>query len=664
MEQNQALFGNIPGYQMPDMQAMQEQLMAQMKAAVPGWDEIQQRQAEQLAAAGIDAGTLTQAFSQNMAYAREMAAALNEEDGTDANPWFEIPDDEWEINRKATSELDDGQLRLLALGAPMLVYNGERVNTIDCESDIETVQNTLESWWGVVDHDSTFGIVKWLLEEGHHADADRLLQYYEEHPAFILPLSRKNEMVNNFLKPGLQDLCVSRTSFTWGIPVGFDPKHVVYVWLDALTNYITGLGYDADGDPDALFAKYWPADVHVIGKDIIRFHTIYWPIFLMALGLPLPKQVFGHPWLLMDGNKMSKSRGNVIYADELVQVFGVDAVRYFVLSEMPFDNDGNITWERINDRVNADLANTYGNLVSRTAAMARRYFGGELRDAGAAEPMDAELKAAAVSLCGKVTARMDEFKVSDALGEIFSFLRRCNKYIDETAPWLLAKDPEKKDRLATVLYNLAESVVIASSLLRPFIPDAAEKALRTFSCPPRAYADLGTFGLLPPGAKAEDLGHLFRRQSYREVEAQYAAMHPEHAAEPKPAPAAEPKPAKAEGKGHAAPAYPAAISIDDFAKVRMQVGEVVASERVKKSEKLLKNTVKIGSETRTVVSGIAKFYSPEEMVGKKVVVVTNLKPAKLCGILSEGMILCAEDAAGDLSLLSPEKAMESGSGIY
>ena len=500
--------------------------------------------------------------------------------------------------------------------------------------------------------------------------ADRLLQYYEEHPAFILPLSRKNEMVNNFLKPGLQDLCVSRTSFTWGIPVGFDPKHVVYVWLDALTNYITGLGYDADGDPDALFAKYWPADVHVIGKDIIRFHTIYWPIFLMALGLPLPKQVFGHPWLLMDGNKMSKSRGNVIYADELVQVFGVDAVRYFVLSEMPFDNDGNITWERINDRVNADLANTYGNLVSRTSAMARQYFGGELRDAGAAEPMDAELKAAAVSLCGKVTARMDEFKVSDALGEIFSFLRRCNKYIDETAPWLLAKDPEKKDRLATVLYNLAESVVIASSLLRPFIPDAAEKALRTFSCPPRAYADLGTFGLLPPGAKAEDLGHLFRRQSYREVEAQYAAMHPEHAAQPKPAPAdgpapaVEPKPAKAEGKGHAAPAYPAAISIEDFAKVRMQVGEVVASERVKKSEKLLKNTVKIGSETRTVVSGIAKFYSPEEMVGKKVVVVTNLKPAKLCGILSEGMILCAEDAAGDLSLLSPEKAMESGSGIY
>ncbi len=489
--------------------------------------------------------------------------------------------------------------------------------------------------------------------------ADRLLQYYDEHPDFILPVSRKNEMVNNFLKPGLQDLCVSRTSFTWGIPVSFDPRHVVYVWLDALSNYITGLGYDADGNSDPLFAKYWPADVHVIGKDIIRFHTIYWPIFLMALGLPLPKQVFGHPWLLMDGNKMSKSRGNVIYADELVQVFGVDAVRYFVLSEMPFDNDGNITWELINDCVNADLANTYGNLVSRTAAMARQYFGGELFDRGAAEPVDAELKGMAAALYGKVADKMDAFKISDALGEIFSFLRRCNKYIDETAPWQLAKDPEKRDRLATVLYNLAEGVVIASSLLQPFMPDAAAKALRTFSSPQRAYADLGKFGLLASGTKVEDCGHLFRRQNYKDVEAQYAAMHPDHAEE-KPAKAD----AKAEKKGHPAPAYPEAISIDDFAKVRMQVGEVVASERVKKSEKLLKNTVKIGQETRTVVSGIAKFYTPEEMVGKKVIVVTNLKPAKLCGIVSEGMILCAEDAAGNLSLLSPEKEMESGSGIY
>ena len=492
--------------------------------------------------------------------------------------------------------------------------------------------------------------------------ADRLMQYYDEHPDFILPLSRKNEMVNNFLKPGLQDLCVSRTSFTWGIPVDFDPRHVVYVWLDALTNYITGLGYKAEGEQGALFTKYWPADVHVIGKDIIRFHTIYWPIFLMALGLPLPKQVFGHPWLLMDGNKMSKSRGNVIYADELVQVFGVDAVRYFVLNDMPYDNDGNITWELINDRVNADLANTYGNLVSRTAAMTRQYFGGELRDAGAAEPVDAELKTMATALYEKVRAKMDAFKISDALGEIFTFLRRCNKYIDETAPWLLAKDESKKGRLATVLYNLAESIVIASSLLQPFMPAAAQKALETFASPLRSYDSLDKFGLLAQGTRVEDKGHLFRRQSYKEVEAQYAAMHPEHAEAPAKEQKAE-KPAK-EQKAHAAPAYPAEIGIDDFAKVRLQVGEIVASERVKKSEKLLKNTVRVGEQTRTVVSGIAKFYSPEEMVGKKVVLVTNLKPAKLCGILSEGMILCAEDAEGKLSLLSPEKDMASGSGIF
>ena len=501
--------------------------------------------------------------------------------------------------------------------------------------------------------------------------ADRLLQYYDEHPDFIVPVSRKNEMVNNFLKPGLQDLCVSRTSFTWGIPVDFDPRHVVYVWLDALTNYITGLGYDADGNSGPLFAKYWPADVHVIGKDIIRFHTIYWPIFLMALGVPLPKQVFGHPWLLMDGNKMSKSRGNVIYADELVQVFGVDAVRYFVLNDMPFDNDGNITWELINDRVNADLANTYGNLVSRTAAMTRQYFGGQLRDAGAAEPVDGELKEMAAALYEKVAAKMDAFKISDALGEIFAFLRRCNKYIDETAPWVLAKDPAKRDRLATVLYNLAESIVIASSLLQPFMPDAAQKALDTFASPLRSYDRLGTFGLLAQGTQVEDKGHLFRRQNYRDVEAQYAAMHPDHA-EPAASVGEAVKAAEKKGgekkaeaqKAHAAPAYPAAIGIDDFAKVRMQVGEVIASERVKKSEKLLKNTVRVGEETRTVVSGIAKFYTPEEMVGKKVVLVTNLKPAKLCGIVSEGMILCAEDAEGRLSLLSPEKDMASGSGIF
>ena len=487
--------------------------------------------------------------------------------------------------------------------------------------------------------------------------ADRLLQYYDEHPAFITPLSRKNEMVNNFLKPGLQDLCVSRTSFKWGIPVDFDPKHVVYVWLDALTNYITGLGYDADGNSGELFKKYWPADVHVIGKDIIRFHTIYWPIFLMALGLPLPKQVFGHPWLLMGGDKMSKSRGNVIYADELVNIFGVDAVRYFVLNDMPFDGDGNITWELINDRINSDLANTYGNLVSRTAAMALRYFGGELRDAGAAEPVDGELKEMAEALCGKVTAKMDEFKISDALGEIFSFLRRCNKYIDETAPWALAKDEAKKDRLSTVLYNLSESILIATSLLQPFLPATAEKVFAQFGAKQREYAKLGKFGLLKNGTKVSPAEtHLFERRNYKDVEAAYEALHAEAAKAQK----TESAPKKA---SHA-PAYPAEISIDDFGKVRMQVGVVIASEKVEKSDKLLKNTVRLGGETRTVVSGIAKFYTPEQMVGKRVIVVTNLKPAKLRGILSEGMILCAEDADGNLCLVSPESDIADGSGIY
>ena len=490
--------------------------------------------------------------------------------------------------------------------------------------------------------------------------ADRLMQYYDEHPEFIAPLSRKNEMVNNFLKPGLQDLCVSRTSFTWGIPVDFDPKHVVYVWLDALTNYITGLGYDADGNSDELFEKYWPADVHVIGKDIIRFHTIYWPIFLMALGLPLPKRVFGHPWLLMGGDKMSKSRGNVIYADELVSIFGVDAVRYFVLNDMPFEGDGNITWELLCDRVNADLANTYGNLVSRTAAMARKYFGGVLRDEGAAEPVDGELKAMAEALRDKVAAKMDEFRISDALGEIFTFLRRCNKYIDETAPWILAKDESRRGRLSTVLYNLAESIVIATSLLAPFLPETAEKALAQFGVSARGYGELNKFGLLADGTKVSAAeAHLFERRAYKDVEAAYEAMH---------AAAAPAKEAKAEAKPAAAkkhePEYPAEISIDDFAKVKMQIAEVIACEKVEKSDKLLKSTVKVGDETRTVVSGIAKFYTPEEVVGKKVVMITNLKPAKLRGILSEGMLLCAEDEAGNLSLLTPEKAMPSGSGIF
>ena len=493
--------------------------------------------------------------------------------------------------------------------------------------------------------------------------ADRLLQYYEEHPEFISPVSRKNEMVNNFLKPGLQDLCVSRTSFRWGIPVNSDPKHVVYVWLDALTNYITGLGYDAQGESGELFAKFWPADVHVIGKDIIRFHTIYWPIFLMALDLPLPKHVFGHPWLLMDGSKMSKSKGNVIYADELVKVFGVDAVRYFVLNDMPFDNDGNVTWELLNDRVNSDLANTFGNLVSRTAAMSQKYFDGEIRDAGAAEPLDDELKNTAKTLYGKVAAKMDEFKISDALGEIFSFLRRCNKYIDETAPWVLARDENKKDRLSTVLYNLSESIVIAASLLQPFMPETADKVLEQFNTPLRKYEELNRFGLLKNGTKvAPTQTHLFIRRNYKDVEAEYEAMHAQTEKQEN-ADAkrnAEPKAKKAAEE----PQYPAEITIDDFAKVRMQVAEVVACEKVEKSDKLLKSTVKIGEETRTVVSGIAKFYTPETMIGKKVVMITNLKPAKLRGIVSEGMILCAEDENGNLSLLTPEKAMPSGSGIF
>lgn len=492
--------------------------------------------------------------------------------------------------------------------------------------------------------------------------ADRLMQYYEEHPEFITPVSRKNEMVNNFLKPGLQDLCVSRTSFKWGIPVDFDPKHVVYVWLDALTNYITGLGFDTDGNSDPLFKKYWPADVHVIGKDIIRFHTIYWPIFLMALGLPLPKQVFGHPWLLMDGSKMSKSKGNVIYADELVNVFGVDAVRYFVLNDMPFDNDGNITWELITERINSDLANTYGNLVSRTAAMSLKYFGGEICDKKADEPVDAELRKTAQELYKKVCADMDAFRISDALGEIFAFLRRCNKYIDETAPWVLARDESKKDRLATVLYNLSESIVIATSLLQPFMPETAEKVFSQFNVPARAYKDLDKFGLLKNGTKVSAAEtHLFDRMNYKDVEAKYEQMH---AHTGKSEQEKKQNPANAPAKTNHEPEYPAEISIDDFAKVKMQIAKVLACEKVEKSDKLLKSTVQIGNETRTVVSGIAKFYTPEEMVGKKVVMITNLKPAKLRGILSEGMILCAEDADGNLKLIAPEGDIADGSGIF
>ena len=485
--------------------------------------------------------------------------------------------------------------------------------------------------------------------------ADRLLAYYEEHPEFIAPLSRKNEMVNNFLKPGLQDLCVSRTSFRWGIPVDFDARHVIYVWLDALTNYITGLGYDADGNSDALFNKYWPADVHIIGKDIIRFHTIYWPIFLMALGLPLPKKIFGHPWLLMGGDKMSKSRGNVIYADELVKIFGVDAVRYFVLNDMPYEGDGNITWELITDRVNADLANTYGNLVSRTAAMALRYFGGELADRGCGEPIDAELKGMAEALCGKVTAKMDEFRVSDALGEIFSFLRRCNKYIDETAPWILAKEEAKKDRLSTVLYNLAESIVIATSLLQPFLPDTAEKVFAQFNTPRREYAALGSFGLLKNGTKVSPSEtHLFERKNYKDVEAAYEAMHAGNKAEKAQKPADVP--AK---KGHE-PEYPAEITIEDFAKVKMQIAEVIACEKVEKSDKLLCFTLNDGTgKDRQILSGIAKYYKPEELVGKTVVACTNLAPRKMMGRESNGMLISAEQGES-LHLLMLDDAIPAG----
>ena len=486
--------------------------------------------------------------------------------------------------------------------------------------------------------------------------AGRLLEYYDSHPDFIAPASRKNEMVNNFLKPGLQDLCVSRTSFSWGIPVPFDPKHVVYVWLDALTNYITGIGYDADGNHTEMFEKYWPASVHIIGKDIVRFHTIYWPIFLMALDIPIPERVFGHPWLLMDGNKMSKSRGNTIYADELIKVFGVDAVRYYMLSEMPYEGDGNLTWELLNERTNADLANNLGNLVSRTAAMSLKYFGGVLKDCGAEEPVDAELKAAAVSLYAKTAAKVDEFRMSDALSEIFSFLRRCNKYIDETAPWILAKDPAKQDRLSTVLYNLAESLVIVASLLEPFMPETAEKIAAQFSSPLRSYDLLDRFGLIAENTKvAPVVEHLFARKDYKEIERAYDEMHTEKESAARATAAPEPDPEE-----ETVPE----ITIDDFSKVRLQVAEIVACEKVAKSRKLLKSTVLVGTEKKTVVSGIANYYTPEEMVGKKVIMVTNLKPAKLCGIVSEGMLLCAQGPDGSLALLTPEKDMGSGCGVF
>ena len=487
--------------------------------------------------------------------------------------------------------------------------------------------------------------------------APQLIEYINSHPEFIQPVSRKNEMMNNFLLPGLQDLCVSRTTFDWGIPVTFDPKHVTYVWLDALTNYITGVGYDCDGNSTDQFKKYWPADLHLIGKDIIRFHTIYWPIFLMALGVPLPKQVFGHPWLLQGDGKMSKSKGNVLYADTLVDFFGVDAVRYFVLHEMPFENDGVISWELMVERMNSDLANILGNLVNRTISMSNKYFGGVVENKGVAEAVDEDLKAVVLEEVKKVDAKMAQLRVADAITEIFGIFRRCNKYIDETTPWTLAKDEAKKDRLATVLYNLTEAITIGASLLESFMPETSEKILAQLNTKKRELDEMDTFGLYLSGNKVTDKPEiLFARMDIKEVMAKVEEMRAAAAEAAKPAEEAteddgidlEPK---------------AEITYDDFAKLQFQIGEIVKCEAVPKSKKLLCSQVKIGTKTRQIVSGIKAHYSPEEMVGKKVMVVTNLKPAKLAGVVSEGMILCAEDAEGNLSLMVPEKKMPAGAEI-
>ena len=482
--------------------------------------------------------------------------------------------------------------------------------------------------------------------------APRLIKYINEHPKFIQPVSRKNEMMNNFLLPGLQDLCVSRTSFSWGIPVDFDAKHVTYVWLDALTNYITGIGYDCDGNSSELFNKNWPADLHLIGKDIIRFHTIYWPIFLMALDLPLPKQVFGHPWLLQGDGKMSKSKGNVIYADDLVDFFGVDAVRYFVLHEMPFENDGVITWELMVERLNSDLANTLGNLVNRTISMSNKYFGGVVTKTGVEEDVDADLKAVVTGTRAKVAAKMEDLRVADSITEIFNLFKRCNKYIDETMPWALAKDEAKKDRLAEVLYNLVESITIGASLLESFMPETTEKILAQLNGEKRSYEELDQFGLYPSGNKVTDKPEiLFQRLDLKEILEKVEAMK---AAQAKPEVPEEPVvdiDAKEE------------ITFDDFGKMQFQVGEIIACEEVKKSRKLLCSQVKIGSQVKQIVSGIKGHYTAEEMVGKKVMVLVNLKPAKLAGVLSEGMLLCAEDADGNLSLMVPEKKMPAGAEI-
>ncbi len=488
--------------------------------------------------------------------------------------------------------------------------------------------------------------------------ADKLIQYINEHPEFIQPVARKNEMMNNFLLPGLQDLCVSRTSFKWGIPVDFDDRHVVYVWLDALTNYITGIGYDCDGNSTEQFKKYWPADLHLIGKDIIRFHTIYWPIFLMALGLPLPKQVFGHPWLLQGDGKMSKSKGNVLYADTLADFFGVDAVRYFVLHEMPFDNDGVISWELMVERMNSDLANILGNLVNRTISMSNKYFGGIVEDKKAAEEVDEDLKATVLEAVKKVDEKMEKLRVADAITEIFNIFRRSNKYIDETTPWVLAKDEAKKDRLATVLYNLTEAITIGASLLFSFMPETSEKILEQLNTSRRSLQDMDKFGLYPSGNKVTEKPEiLFARMDIKEVLEKAEALHK----------------AEQEAKGGAEAEKEEAavidieakpeITYDDFAKLQFQVGEIIKCEAVPKSKKLLCSQVKIGSQVRQIVSGIKAHYTPEQMVGKKVMVVTNLKPAKLAGVMSEGMLLCAEDAEGNLALMTPDKDMPSGAEI-
>ena len=481
--------------------------------------------------------------------------------------------------------------------------------------------------------------------------ADRLIEHINTHPEFIQPVSRKNEMMNNFLLPGLQDLCVSRTSFKWGIPVDFDPKHVVYVWLDALTNYITGIGYDCDGNSSEQFKKDWPADLHLIGKDIIRFHTIYWPIFLMALDLPLPKQVFGHPWLLQGDGKMSKSKGNVLYADELVDFFGVDAVRYFVLHEMPFENDGVISWELMVERMNSDLANTLGNLVNRTVSMSNKYFGGVVENKNVNEPVDEELKKVVLETPNKVIAKMEELRVADAITEIFTLFKRCNKYIVETMPWALAKDEAKKESLATVLYNLVESISVGATLLESFMPETSDKVLAQLGAQKRKLSQMDTFGLYPSGHKVTEKPEiLFARMDINEVMAKVAELHPvkEEVKEEEKGIDIEPK---------------EEITFEEFGKMQFQVGEIISCEAVKKSKKLLCSQVKIGSQVKQIVSGIKAHYTPEEMVGKKVMVLVNLKPAKLAGVLSEGMLLCAEDENGELSLMVPEKKMPSGAEI-